>query len=783
MPFLEPIKADELEKKLSKDASYLGKLFKSKSSKYFERTVDHNLVEEMVEDGWEEYGKPLKTKTKLRKEKSHAIQFEDDIWCQMYRLGYRHLNIGRDFELPFGRTGAEKKQIDVVAINDDSILLIECKSKERPGPPPSFKTEFEALRQRLDGYSKSLEQIFGKGRKIKYIFATRNLRLSRESADIRRLLDTNSFFYNDNSFDYVNGLIRAYKKAAHFQFLGMLFKGQSINKEAIEVPAIEGKMGAKTYYMFSLEPQLLLKMGFVLHRTRANEAEMPTYQRLLVPSRLKGIGKFIDDGGYFPNSIILNFNDPGNRVRFDGQPRKKDSRSRSGTLKIPNSYATAYIIDGQHRVYGYAESGFKDTNTIPVVAFIGLEPTDQLEMFMDINQNQKAVSPTLRITLEEDLYWNSKRLDSRMKALRSSIIRKLGGDATGPLFGKISLGEDKADLTAKPFADALLRSGLLPEATQAKFKEGTGRTSLYDTNNHDHIKEMETTRARVVDFVNECYQFAETYCNDKPDLLLTYILSNRGTYAFISLLGSLNAYETENQNVSVDTRMEDRFSAVEKYLYALFEALENIEPELEQLLTGKLGSGAETTWFRTFQGLVNERFDDYEPSELTDWRERQDKAIQNEGREIGTAIERHMKSYIIKTLKALYGKNWDIEIGAIKRQCQNRAEEQTEKNYKEGLGRHEIPWTDQFGLSDYKTIIEKYWAKSPDDANDDFVTLGDHFSIDIGKGFNSKAEKLRWFSQFTSLRNLWAHEGTKEKGLNREEVEFLKSIHQSLGLE
>lgn len=783
MAFLSADTENEIKSKLSSDVSFLGKVFKAKSSTYFERTIDHNLAEEMISEGWEEFGAPLKTKTRLRKEKSHDIQFEDDVWCQMYRLGYRHLSTGKDFFLPFGRGDGETKQIDVVAINDDSILLIECKSSEKPSSAPSFKTEFEALRQRLDGYSKSLEQLFGKSRKIKYIFATRNIRLARDSVDAQRLIDANAFFYNDNTFDYVNGLIRSYKGAAQFQFLGMVFKGQSINKDPIEVPALEGKMGKKTYYMFSLEPQLLLKMGYVLHRTRANEAEMPTYQRLLVPSRLAGIGKFIDGGGFFPNSVILNFNKLGGKIRFEGQPRTKDSRSRSGTLKIPNSYAVAYIIDGQHRIYGYAQSGFKETNTIPVVAFVDLEPTEQLEMFMDINQNQKAVSPTLRITLEEDLYWDSARLDSRMKALRSSIIRKLGGDATSPLFGKISLGEDKAELTAKPFADSLLRSGLLPEAARTKFKEGTGRTSLYDTNNHDHLREMEKAQKRVVDFINKSYQFAEEFCADKPDLWRTYVLSNRGAYAFISLLGSLNAVESELGNVCVQTKTDERFGAVEKYLHALFDALDAMEPELEQLLTGKLGSGAEITWFRSFQSLVNQRFSDYEPPELVDWRERQDKAIQNNGRELGTAIERHMKARIIYTLKALYGDNWDIEIGAIKRECQKRAEEQVEKNYKEGLGRHEIPWTDQFGLSDYKTIIEKYWSKAPEGKVEGFETFEQHFSINVGQGFNSKAERLRWLSRFTSLRNLWAHEGTKEKGLNREEVDFLKKIHDSLGLE
>jgi DNA sulfur modification protein DndB len=35
---------------------------------------------------------------------------------------------------------------------------------------------------------------------------------------------------------------------------------------------------------------------------------------------------------------------------------------------------------------------------------------------------------------------------------------------------------------------------------------------------------------------------------------------------------------------------------------------------------------------------------------------------------------------------------------------------------------------------------------------------------------------------FSSLRNLWAHEGTKEKGLNQHEVDFLHSIHDHFGL-
>lgn len=293
MSFLIQFEIDQLKDKLVTDLSLLGKLYKSKKGKYIIKNVDHTLAIQMVEEGWEEYGHSLKTKTRLRKPKSHSKQFEDDIWCQFYELGYRCLNYDDKFSLPFGKDPEQKKQIDVIAVDHETVILIECKSSETPKKAVSFKTEFEGLELRLDGFRKALEQIFGKGLKPKYIFATRNLRVDNESVDILRLKKTNSFYYNDNTYEYINSLIKSYKGAARYQFLGLLFKDQLISNDRIEVPAIEGDMGGKTYYMFSLEPHLLLKMGFILHRTKANESEMPTYQRLLVPKRLIEITKFI----------------------------------------------------------------------------------------------------------------------------------------------------------------------------------------------------------------------------------------------------------------------------------------------------------------------------------------------------------------------------------------------------------------------------------------------------------------------------------------------------------
>ena len=130
MAFFDQVEAEQLKAKTTEDLSLLGKLYKSKNSDYHQKNVEHNLVTEYLKNGWEEYGTPLATRTKVRKLKSHSEKFEDEIWCQFYKLGFRNLNTGRDYILPFGSKPEEKKQIDVIAVSDETIFIIECKSSE-----------------------------------------------------------------------------------------------------------------------------------------------------------------------------------------------------------------------------------------------------------------------------------------------------------------------------------------------------------------------------------------------------------------------------------------------------------------------------------------------------------------------------------------------------------------------------------------------------------------------------------------------------------------------------
>ncbi|CAM4345180.1 hypothetical protein AQBE111736_12265 [Aquirufa beregesia] len=353
----------------------------------------------------------------------------------------------------------------------------------------------------------------------------------------------------------------------------------------------------------------------------------------------------------------------------------------------------------------------------------------------------------------------------------------MGNKSSSPLYNKISIGEDTSNLTFKPFSDALLSSGLLPKVSGNKFSEESHKYSMYNPLNLNHLEEMDRAKGNIEKLISLSYDFVETNYSEIYNKEKYFILSNRGTYAFICLIGSLNTYLIDSGKISRESSPEERFNFIKYYLGILCEQILNLSPEEEKRQLELLGAGANVKWLRFFQSLVNKVEQLYSPKDLEDWKERQNDDLQNHGRKLGVEIEKFIKKSTLSKLQALFGENWELEIGSIKRECVERALQEDERNYKEGISKEAVDWKDMFNINDYKTIIEKNWIKKPDISTNEFVTFEKEFSIDISKGFNSKSEKLQWISNFNSYRNLWAHEGTKEKRLNKEEVVFLEFIH------
>ncbi len=758
MAHLTELQVENIKSHMMHDENALKIKFKAKNTEFDIISRPHNEVEAYEKIGYSVVRSSAR-KTTMSRKKDHGVQFEDDIWCMFYKLGFRILNSDEKLIVQWGPNKEDTQQLDVVAVGDDAIFVVECKAA-LTSVGHSFKTELNKIEQYMTGVAEALQQIYGKNKRVKFIFATRKYRINDE--DLARMSNSGIFHLNDNSFNYINNLIKSYKESVIYQFYGLMFKDELINNSEIKIPVLKGKMGERDYYIFSIEPSTLLKIGFVLHRTRVNDSMAPTYQRLLVPSRLKGITKFIDGGGYFPNSIIINFSESNDnlKVKFTPIKAEKDSQSEFGFLRIPNAYGIAYIIDGQHRVYGYSQSQHKEDSTIPVVAFVGMESEEQLKIFMEINENQKAVSPSLRLDLEEDLYWKSDRLDSRMKALRSSCIKALAANSNYVLYNKISVGEDPSLLAFKPFDTALGRSGLIPKATSTQW---TGDTDvcIYNTNETDIDKAMKESRTKITKFLNESYAIADAIM--KEEVKQDYLFSNRATFAFIALLGSLHTYLIKINTINPQSSIPDRIVAITPYIQYLASSLNNLSDEDNRVIKGVLGQGADTFWLRSFQNIINKQFPEYAPEELVEWKETQDQSLQQEGAERKADIRKQLRILLFERLEMLYGAKWLNNVAILKNGVEGRIIKEFGDN--DDFDLTEYDWRDYLEVSEYREVIEKNFS---------YQEFEEVFAINIGLAFKSKKDKLNWMSMISEPK------GKKSSALTRSDLNRLELINSHL---
>jgi hypothetical protein len=156
---------------------------------YDEKTINSKLREEQEKGGWV-YVADLKSGAiKLKKAKSHDEVLENRIWCILYQLGYPVLNVGRKFSIEIANHDGKivTKQVDVFAKDDETVIVVECKSCEEMQTRDLRKdiSEFAALRKPV---SNEIRRHFGKEYKPKilWVFATWNDSARRSHAQARR---------------------------------------------------------------------------------------------------------------------------------------------------------------------------------------------------------------------------------------------------------------------------------------------------------------------------------------------------------------------------------------------------------------------------------------------------------------------------------------------------------------------------------------------------------------------------------------------------------------------
>lgn len=239
----------------------------------------------------------------------------------------------------------------------------------------------------------------------------------------------------------------------------------------LTVKALRVEQPLGVYFVAVIPARVLLQVAFsdALSATWS-EAEH-TYkldgtQRLRDPKRLKPVASYIDrEDAAFPNSIILaaNYRRDTGLLEEEGGPEDEHGGGDGANLwfitekpdgchelTIPSSSKLASVIDGQHRLFSFAEALPKrlDMDLICSV-FLDLPKPYQAQLFATINSNQKPVDKSLtyemfgyNIEEEDEKFWSPDKL-------AVYFTRRLAVDKDSPLNGRIHIapvrGDDELD--------------------------------------------------------------------------------------------------------------------------------------------------------------------------------------------------------------------------------------------------------------------------------------------------------------------------------------------------
>ena len=642
-------------------------IYKKRFNNYIEEKLPIAEKDNYLQKGWEEFKTPTKQWCYLRKKKDHDEIFEDTVWCLFYRMGFKQLSKDRNFKLKHGENIGCDQQVDVFCVDDETILIIECKSREKVGPA-TFKNNIDAFKGNMEGFKKYIQEEFGREKKIVFIYATNNVVWSEnDDGRLNEIRYVKKVHMDEENVQYYSDLSDNLGSAAKYQLLGSLFSGDEIRAMEAEVPAIRGKMGNTVYYSFLIEPDKLLKFCYVLHRNSSHSTKdlSPSYQRVIKKDRLKQIREFVNGGGFFPNSIIISIdtrNPSVKELQFDSAGKVVEgTRSRIGILHLPKTYQSAFVIDGQHRLYGYSDSNFASTDTVPVVAFVNMEKGDQVKMFMDINQNQKPVAKNLRNTLEEFLLWDSPKQDEVRRAIMLRVSMHLGTDNKSSLFKRIITGENAKTqtmcITLETMRLALARTNFFNSYKSGVLKEN----GLFDFG--DNRDEKDKTLEYVCSIVENFFKGISTNLPDEWEKgEAGYLGINNTVYGLIVLL-----YEYINFIVSrdhIDTKLisaQEMNKKINDELVDLVSIILNdvSDEDIEKHLLQR-GAGGTAEAGRYLCYCVHQQVNEFSPEWLPAYIDDYFQNNNEEAKEMTTKLLEESRELFRKLLKEKYGNNWEI---------------------------------------------------------------------------------------------------------------------------
>ena len=660
----------------------------------------------------------------------------------LFKLGYPELSDGRSFTILIDRKGAEplRKQVDVFGKDDETVVVAECKASAKL-TRRTLQKDIEEFANLKGPISSAVRSHYGTAVKLKiiWLFVTENIIWS--TPDKQRALGENIQIITERELRYYAQIAEHLGKAARYQFLAEFLKDQPIPElKGKTVPATKGKLGGKPFYCFVTTPRHLLKISFVNHRSLNDPEGAPTYQRLVSRSRLRDIGEFIKGGGYFPNNLIINFT---RSVRFDKVAQNDGDAVVFGQLYLPDRYRSAWIIDGQHRLYGFSpiDDKFLDQNVV-VVAFEQLPKAEEANLFVTINHEQKSVPKHLLDDLEGELKWGSDVPSERIGAIGSRLINYLNTDVGEPFYNRITQqgmpSTNKTCLTIPALKDALRRSGLLGRVLLNNYELG----ALCGGTDNETLDRARSAINQYIGLVRDA-NLPEWESGRDGN-----VRTNVAVQAYIRLLGSLVKYW--EANTAADARemaVEDIMIEVEEYLQPLVDFLEsNNAAQIKAAFQVPFGSGGPPEYYYRLCKMIQEKYSDFKPEGMEEWEQEQseDKILEADTKLKNIVSE--IRNYIFDVFRTIH-KDLYWEKGITDKAVKTDA-------YKRSL---DADVEDRLPLETYLEVVE---MKKIVENRLNWPLFKTVFNIPE-PGEKGLAKNLKWMERINELRRIPAHPAGK----------------------
>jgi DGQHR domain-containing protein len=456
-------------------------------------------------------------------------------------------------------------------------------------------------------------------------------------------------------------------------------------------------------------------------------------------ARLKKISRYISEDGIFPTNIVLNL-EKSKYARFDlGKKEGTAQGANVGWLTLSPTYKSAWIIDGQHRLFAYSGNPRAATSYLNVVAFQGLAGDMQAKLFVDINHEQKSVKRSLLDELWAELHWNADDEEKRVRAIISKAIQGVNDDKQSALNGRILLSNkgktQQCCISLSSVLGALDKSGFYLLRPRKNVVE---HGPLWAGSN-------EAIMTRTIALLNGWFDPVTKKASEWWSLGAGEgggLAMNDGVTICINVLRSVVEHLEKTHRLETLDDIE-LVEITTPFADALGDYLASLTTQERAEFRALRGVQGQTAGTKMCQQSIKNMIPDFDPSGLKEYIERAKSDTNEKARTIIDRVEKTLQDAVLSILRQTFNETptqwW---FSGVPKNVRKRVDEKINDSDGKAGEREQ-----NFELIHYREIITTNWKL---------------FEDLLGYGTGSKDKRTGWIYEVNLMRNSVMHPSRRE---------------------